>query len=216
MIVCVYRTGGDFTPKYVYRLKRAVDRHSKNQDFVCLTDDKDLDCNKIMLKHDWPGWWSKIELFRPDIELKNAVYLDLDTIIFQDITDLIKLAECIKFAPLRGFNQRYAKLGKMNFATGIMIGNFCAFPKVYEAFLNDPVQGMQDREYWMHGDQGFIASIIGLEVLGIQNFLPDNYITGKIGSDQGMHIPKDAHIMAWSGKPRVHKLNFKWSKENWI
>ncbi len=30
--------------------------------FVCLSD-VDVPCERIFLKHGWPGWWSKVELF---------------------------------------------------------------------------------------------------------------------------------------------------------
>ena len=48
MIACVLKSGGDFLPA---------------EEFICLTD-LDLDCQTLALDHDWPGWWSKIELFR--------------------------------------------------------------------------------------------------------------------------------------------------------
>ena len=185
MIVCVYRMGKDFSPEYVYKLRNAVQRHSQDQDFVCLTNDSNLDCDKAMLKHNWPGWWSKIELFRPDIGLRNAVYLDLDTVILANIDELINLANKVLFSPLRGFNQKFACPGKRNFASGVMIGDFCRFPEVYSTFVENPGEGMKKRGKWRHGDQGFIASIIGLDAPRIQDFLSDNYITGRRDSNQG-------------------------------
>jgi hypothetical protein len=49
---------------------------------------------RIPLKYSWSkDWWSKLELFRPDIE-ENLFYLDLDNLIVQPLDELFeKLSE---------------------------------------------------------------------------------------------------------------------------
>ena len=79
-IVCVLKTGGDYTPKHVARLLGQFAAHAPiGEDFACLTDHPDLlgvDFRRP-LEHDWPGsperlarfdvwpgWWAKLEAYR--------------------------------------------------------------------------------------------------------------------------------------------------------
>lgn len=85
LITCVLKSGGEFKPEHVARLeKQIVIDH-----LVCLTD-MDVDCYKIPLKHNLPGWWSKMELFRPDIK-GDILFFDLDTEIVGDISHYTNL-----------------------------------------------------------------------------------------------------------------------------
>lgn len=43
--------------------------------------------DRIPLKYPWRGWWSKLELMRPDIE-GDLLYMDLDTRIVGDIEEI--------------------------------------------------------------------------------------------------------------------------------
>lgn len=212
-VLCVYKTGGPYSPAYVQRLYDAVHKNTNNPiDFVCLTDDEDFIlsdfCETIELKHGWPGWWSKIELFRPDLPHVPSVYFDLDTVIKGDLDPLLFKAHLHAFIALRGFNHRLRKPGSMNFASGIMAGSFWEYSPVYDKFLEDPEKFMTTKqENWMHGDQGFIASVIGVDnVPRLQEFLPDNYIVGKRIIKEMRRIPAEAKVIAWSGSPRLHEL----------
>ena len=58
--------------------------------FVCLTnvpDEFDETMEVIPLKHNWKGWWSKLELFRPGVfeDGDRVFYLDLDSVIVQSL-----------------------------------------------------------------------------------------------------------------------------------
>ena len=95
-VLCVF-WDGDFrgrryTPDWVSRTCRMVDRAIPGVDFACLTNNYSLDCRIIPLQ--WPniltGWWSKLELFRPSLPANNRIlYLDLDTIITGDLDEII-------------------------------------------------------------------------------------------------------------------------------
>lgn len=210
-VYCVLKTGGPYTVQYVEKLFWGICSNTDQDiNLVCLTDDPAVNfCTVIPLKHGWPGWWSKIELFREDITIGPGIYFDLDTVIFDNVDPLLNLALEHDFIALRGFNHRYAKPKYPNFASGIMVGDFQKYSQVYTEFLKNPTQYMeQPRENWMHGDQGFIADIIGVEnVPRLQDFLPENYIAGKrVIKNHGDQIPKETHVVAWSGEPRLHNL----------
>lgn len=75
--ICVLRTGGIYTPEHVHRLEEMVWRHYKPTPFICLTDHPEQ--HGIRLRHGWPGWWSKLEVFAHD--LGKTCFLDLDVTI---------------------------------------------------------------------------------------------------------------------------------------
>jgi len=104
--------------RYVSNLAASLHRHvSIPYTFVCLTDAKQPDITNVEFvdfKYDFPGWWSKIEVFQ---FTGPVIYFDLDTIITGDIT---RLVNCIRLIltpnvllMLRGFKQG-------NCASGIM------------------------------------------------------------------------------------------------
>jgi len=209
-IRCVLKSGGSYDQDYVYRLKKACKLNTDVPfDFVCLTDDLSVDfCETIPLKHNWPGWWSKIELFRPDLSKAPSVFFDLDTIIKGNIDDLLLLSTKAPFLALKGFNQRFRPPNGVNFASGLMTGSFYKYSKVYEQFKIDPETHMNDSHFdWRHGDQGFIGKTIGFDkVKRIQDFLPDNYIVGKKKLKDDPDCLDGAPVVTWSGKPRLHTL----------
>ena len=87
-IICLYWVGEfrgrDFTEEDVWRLYRNVEEHiDRPYSFYVLTNDMmaDLPGEKIEILHNWPGWWSKMELHRPDLPEGRTLYLDLDSFI---------------------------------------------------------------------------------------------------------------------------------------
>jgi hypothetical protein len=88
IVACVYKTGGDYTAEYVWRLYIDIVKHSEREiDFVVYTDsDESLPGRSIKLKDNLPGWWSKLELF---YEFSGrTVFFDLDTIIVGSLEGL--------------------------------------------------------------------------------------------------------------------------------
>lgn len=99
VVACVYWKGRFknrekvYTPEWVYILKNMVTRNMPANEafrFVCLTnvpDEFNGTIETIPLKHNWPGWWGKLELFRPGVfeDGDRVFYIDLDSIIIQSI-----------------------------------------------------------------------------------------------------------------------------------
>lgn len=109
-VVCVLKSGGDYTVEYVDNLRRGVFNNlTYDFQFRCLTDMKLNIPNEeiVEFKKDLPGWWSKLEVFRDDIYENDAqvLYLDLDTIITGNIDYMF---ENMKpgFHMLEGFSTR--------------------------------------------------------------------------------------------------------------
>lgn len=211
-VVCVYKTGGAYSADYVLRLEKAVYEHiTISHRFICLTDSISVDCCEVTpLAHDWPGWWSKIELFRPDLNLGPCVYFDLDTMIVGNIDKLLEYAGGTPFAMLRGFS-KYNAANNIP-ASGVMIGNFALHDEVYYAFGEKPEKYMK-----MHklGDQIYIANQIKENIPRLQDVLPKDYIVGKrIAKERGFSLPK-TKVIAWSGQPRLHKAEEEYIVNYW-
>ncbi len=207
----VLKSGGPYTVEYVERIHAAI--QGQGLDLICLSDLPQSAmpfCKAIPLKHNWPGWWSKIELFRDDLPHEQALYLDLDTVILGDLSEIVKVAETVEFTALRGFNHRLKNPKKnANFASGVMAGALYKLTHIYESFKADPAGNMAvKRENWRHGDQGYIADCLDVDTVPrIQKLLPNDYIVGKrYLSLRGGRIPKAARLVAWSGNPRLHEL----------
>ena len=98
-IVIVYKQGGDFTREYVKRIRDGI--LPSRYKFECLTDDPVLfEAEEFCrpLEFDYPGYWSKMEMFKPSIANDDIFYLDLDTVIREDIDDFLQ--EIHTFLPL--------------------------------------------------------------------------------------------------------------------
>jgi hypothetical protein len=100
-VLSVLKSGGEYTADSVERLRRAVSRHlSVPHVFKCLSD-VEVSCTaveRIRLEHDWPGWWSKIEIFKPGVVTDQTLYLDLDSVLVGPID---KLTSTHDFAIMR-------------------------------------------------------------------------------------------------------------------
>ncbi len=91
--VGVFR-GRTFCTDDMVRLYESVKRNiDRPFNFYCLSnypfDFSYLPIKRISLKHNWPGWWSKVELHRPDLPKGRTLYLDLDTHIVDNLQPIL-------------------------------------------------------------------------------------------------------------------------------
>lgn len=185
-VACVLSVGKDcpYDARYVEILKNSVARHLKDHRFVCLSN-VDVPCERIPLKHDWPGWWAKLELFRPDIEAEKILAIDLDTAIVGDLTDI---ASQDKFTMIRGFKGNTD--GKRK-GSGLMM--LTDRSQVWNAW---------DGNYSsMRGDQDFIGPFC--EQVW-QDVVPNQVVSFKHHARE--KIPSGARVVCFHGTPRPHEL----------
>lgn len=119
-VACVLRSGGRYSWSWVNRLHEGVVGHlnpRRGARFVCLTDCPDHTAATITLKHNWPGWWSKVEVLRPGLFSGPTMYLDLDSVPVGDLADLLSYTG--ELALLSDFNAPgQAQSGVMLFNPG--------------------------------------------------------------------------------------------------
>lgn len=148
IVICVLRSGGCYGPAYVERLERMVRRHLPGvRRFVCLTDTPEqLDCETIRMRHAFPGKWSKVELFDPDLPLKGRIlYLDLDVIVQDSLVPFVCMDTDFAIAP-GGAGK--AKPGRVDgYNSSVMAFDAGARPELFTDFapsVMDRLVGDQD------------------------------------------------------------------------
>jgi hypothetical protein len=153
----------------------------------------------IPLKHDWPGWWAKLEAFR----LRGPVlYLDLDSVVVGDLTPLLNTARRTHFVALADFDARSGR----RLASGVLAWSG-RMRWLYEAFARAPEAHMKanaTRRHW--GDQGFLDRRIRKLTLW-QDILPGALVSWKLDMKGRGPAPSDARIVCFHGQPRPWEIN---------
>jgi len=152
-IACVLKSGGIYTADWVLRLKRGIERHaSAPSRFVCLTDIEVPGTDVLPLREGWPGWWSKIELFRPGLLTGPTRYLDLDVVVVGDVAP--SLTACSAFTMVH-------ERGKSDYFNSSAMAWRGDQGWVFEAFRSDPARHMaRFRRHPRIGDQAFISNLL--------------------------------------------------------
>ena len=157
-VACVLKSGkwalskmgeGGYTYAHVERLQQVVAKHlTAPYRFVCLSDV--AGAFTIPLLHTWPGWWSKIELFRPGLFDGPVLYIDLDSDIVGNIDHMITDE---KFLVLRNLSsEKKGRIGSgLMFWTETPTYLYAIFSRRVHFFMDD-YSKTSDR--W--GDQGFL------------------------------------------------------------
>ena len=194
----VLKTGGEYVASHVHALYKQVRTYLPQATFVCLSDTSNLDCAVIPLRHDWPGWWSKIEVFN----LKGPVlYMDLDTVIQNSCDHWLHKIQDKRFVLLRDIYR-----GKTNphaMGSGIMYwsGDMSILYKDYIR-LRCPtdIRG---------GDQEFLEQSLGTAEY-IQDYT-DDVVSYKAQIRDGNYDKTKASVIYFHGQPRPwqqHEISF--------
>lgn len=186
-VACVLRSGGDFGPEHVQWLARQV------PGLVCLSDVPVQGTETIPLQHDWPGWWSKLEMFGPSLS-GDVLMLDLDTVVLQ-IPELPT-----ETTVLRDFSEPSVM------GSGLMFVTEADRRRVWEAWMADPDGHMRRNARWPQwGDQGFLQPLIGRsqkwqDVARVYSY--------KAHCRAG--LPEGAQVVCFHGKPRPWHVKAPW------
>jgi len=204
IIACVYKSGGDFTPKYVQILKNSIKRNTTIPfDFVCLTDKPEEVPNPIELVYELEGWWNKLELFRPDLfKNRRVIYFDLDTIIHSNIDSLLN----------EHFD--FAMLGSFNTSVCLQSGIMC-WTGDYSFLLKKALQNpllRKHRNGTLLGDQRYIHA--QMKPRGIQ-IIQDRFDVCSWKWDTKEKQPSHTSIVCFHGSPRPHEVTNNWINKHW-
>lgn len=199
-VCCVLKSGPEYRVEHVVALRDGVRRHlTLPHNFICLTDlwpeAMEAGIASVSLKHGWPGWFSKLELFRPGVFNGPVFYLDLDSIIVGSLDDLV-IGH--RFTVLRNF-WRDHRIG-----SGLMAWD-ADLSEIYRRFAADAGRWMreyQTKEKW--GDQQFIFDNTPIEPDRWQVKHPGRVVSYKrdiLRLHRGK-VPPEASVIAFHGVPR--------------
>lgn len=181
MFVCVLKSGGSYDKSHVRRLRQHLEHP-----LICLTD-KPLRLRyveEIPLEYNLSGWWSKLELFRPDILNGSHVYLDLDVDIVGDPQRLYQdtFTMCRDFIKPDIYN------------SSVMAWNGSKPTSPFTRY-NDTVPDQYKR--WPKlGDQAFIQDTVD----NIQTFSKGLVRSYRKECQGG--VPKGTVVVAYHGRPK--------------
>lgn len=188
----VLKSGGIYNLEYLDRLAHGIKKHAGRK-LYCLSD---IDCpNRIPLEHGWPGWWSKMELFRPDIK-GRIFYLDLDTVICGDIRHMLKVDDLVVLRHVFRWKE-HDRVG-----SGMMMIPEDKRPRIWQAWLD----GIDKEIGKRGGDQEFLRKIWKRHKKW-QNLFPGQVFSIRVQC-QGQ-APPDARVVYYHGKPKPHENDWK-------
>jgi FkbM family methyltransferase len=188
------KSGGEYESRHVLMLKKMCEKYIPNSRFICLSDVDIAGCTTLKLQHpSWRGWWSKIELFGPLLENVPTMFFDLDTIIIDDISDILSAVSGKEFVILRDIYR--GKFNAKSMQSSVMYWSVKP-TEVYEKFIGNSDSIISS----MRGDQDFLEASIERKVeyfqditLGFSSYKRDIVRRGI--------LPKDK-VIVFHGKPR--------------
>lgn len=198
-VVCVLRSGGEYKPEHVRALAKQV------PGLECISDVEVDGVPCIPMPENWPGWWSKMNLFHPSIR-GDLLYFDLDTVIVGDVSALSGLGDS---AILSDFYYPERP------ASGVMFLTEADRAKVWAAWQADPDEAM--RKCMRQGDQQFIGEVLG-GCRRFQDELPGRIVSYKVHVSKGLNkrsigngtVPDGASVVCFHGRPRPWHVNEEW------
>ncbi|MER8792389.1 hypothetical protein NKH71_31995 [Mesorhizobium sp. M0983] len=195
-VACVLRSGGEFEPRHVVRLLDQVNAHLPGAKFHCFSDVDVQGVEVIPLQHEWPGFWAKMELFRPELP-DDWLFFDLDTSIVGSLADMAAVEGPVIL------NECYWPGGV---ASGIMAIPHSIKAAVWEAFTAAPADHIQ--RFAIGGDQAFLGSCRGVDWRLWQDICPGQLCSYKIDVQRLGHVPAGVRVVYFHGKPRPWEVGW--------
>lgn len=216
-VACVLRSSKEkkYRVEDVLFLQRMVKQNlAEPFVFTCLSDmyiPYEHDVRWVPLAKNWPGWWSKIELFQPGVfyEGDRILYFDLDTAIVGSLETIAAREEA--FLAIGDFYRRPPKEDRIKLASGMMMWTAGGFDYVYEAFTVQAERLM--KKYTAGGDQLWIADQVGNVAQFWEFATPGQVVSYKIHCKPNRQIPNDARVVCYHGRPKPADVKDKWMVE---
>lgn len=209
VVLTVLRSGGEYTKQHVLWLKDSFLTHWPKTGpmlrFACLTDTPLhlAGVEEVPMVGRWPGWWSKMELFRPDLFPDcDLLYADLDTVVVGDPTVLLDGPR--RPTILRDFYHRNKPERQGWMGSGLMLlpaGDPTRTDAVWARWIRGPATHMANHS--ARGDQGFLmACWERYHIQRWQDRHPGIVASYKVHVQKAGAPPPAARVICFHGKPR--------------
>lgn len=201
-LAVVLKSGGEFTPAHVRWLKAQTTTNlSIPHQFVCLSDIDVPEVETIPLTQDWPGWWSKLELFRHD--LGTTLYMDLDTVIVGSLDDMAGYGHSFTALQALSSDQRPC----LNSGLMAWRGSRLDLYEEFKSRARFHMEHCNRKGNW--GDQGFIHHHVG-QWQAWQNLFPGRVVSYKLHLKQKLPPPPGTSVVCFHGQPRPWQVRRDW------
>lgn len=181
-IACVLKPSQEYDTDYVDHFLNGLRKQLDSYEFLLIGGSE------------YPGWWSKLELFRPDIK-GDLLYFDLDTMIVGNLDDILAINT---LTVLSDFNVPNRMASGMMFIPEHERGN------IWEEWIKDPDGHMH--QWGGHGDGGFLSQFWE-GAARWQDLVPGQIVSYK---NHCMEIvPYEARVVCFHGRPRPRDVHWK-------
>lgn len=203
-VVCVYKPGKGYTDDYVTRLRDGVAKFCQApHKFVCMTNKKVEGIECIPMIADRDGWWNKLEIFRRGLFDTPVVYLDLDTIIISDITDILTYPH--EFTGGNNLKRKHVDSMQSWF---MAFDGRDDYQYLFDGYTsNTPEEYEQGWARW--GDQGYTQDNLRHGWTGLDELFPGRNASYKWEIRRPWKIPPGLSFVVFHGKPRPHEINWE-------
>jgi hypothetical protein len=211
----VLRSGGKvgYDATWVERLQNMLRRNiSQSFEMVCLSD-VDVPCRRVELEPAGPGYWSKLQLFRPGLFAGPVLYFDLDTVICGNLDTLIdQLISQSEFVMWHDdwYNISSSAIMYWNGDYSFVYDRYCRQPEYYHERYSTANQDGQR----LVGDQAVIASLV--PHVFVNQFVPKSCIHVVTKDDSRFNLDQ-CKILIFrkpNNKPNT-QLEHPLVKEHW-
>ena len=217
--------GNKYDVEYVQKLYNMVTRNTTHLiNFYVFTDhvkmQKMVEGGRLYVKqfpeHDLDGWWNKMQLFHPDVQLPGTtLYMDLDVVITHNIDDFFTYKPEAKFVGMNDFNP----VTKQWNSSIMRFDQSHWHDKLWRRFSKDKSNLLRR----FPGDQNLISDFIKKEP-GWESF-PDSWTQSYKWYDRsGTRYSRSAMtyehngeswVSVFHGQPNPHESTQEWVKSAW-
>ena len=217
--------GNKYDVEYVQKLYNMVTRNTTHLiNFYVFTDhvkmQKMVEGGRLYVKqfpeHDLDGWWNKMQLFHPDVQLPGTtLYMDLDVVITHNIDDFFTYKPEAKFVGMNDFNP----VTKQWNSSIMRFDQSHWHDKLWRRFSKDKSNLLRR----FPGDKNLISDFIKKEP-GCDSF-PDSWTQSYKWYDRsGTRYSRSAMtyehngeswVSVFHGQPNPHESTQEWVKSAW-
>ena len=225
--------GDVYSWRYVDTLYSMLNRNITKGIRMHVYTEQDRTVPPHMIKHvltEWPGvkgskksWWYKMQLFNPEHHSGHLLYLDLDTVIVNNLDWITKLSQAHFWAI-----QDFKKLWIPNYQginSSVMYWHTEKFAGIWKEFSKQNIPKLCSR---YHGDQDYLSAVLNPAQ---RRFLPeksavswrwqaldggmDPYTRQHLSPGLGTKFDPETSLLIFHGQPKPDRIQDSVIKNYW-